>query len=91
MACEWRNIMKNQMIPNAMNSALRFLVLAVLLNVSTSVLAGASSVFELRVNKPISKVYPKMIASLKKSPFYLFYEMNIGKNLAYFSKNKDDQ
>ena len=28
-----------------------------------------------------------MIDSLKKSPFYLFYEMNIGKNLAYFSKN----
>ena len=72
---------------HTMNGVLRFLVFAVLLVVSTSVWAGSSSVFKLRVNKPISKVYPSMILSLKKSPFYLFYEMNIGKNLAYFSKN----
>ena len=72
---------------HTMNGILRFLVFAVLLVVSTSVWAGSSSVFKLSVNKPISKVYPSMITSLKKSPFYLFYEMNIGKNLAYFSKN----
>ena len=69
------------------NRVFRFLCVVTFLVVSNSAIAATSNVFSMTVNKPISKIYPKMIRSLNQSPFYLFYEMNIGKNLAYFSKN----
>ena len=72
---------------NTMNRLLRFSLLTVLLFINTTVWAGSSSVFTLTVDKPISRVYANMKASIEKSRFYLFYEMNIGKNLAHFSKN----
>ena len=79
--------MKNLLIHNTMNRLLRFSLLTVLLFINTTVWAGTSSVFTLTVDKPISRVYANMKTSIEKSRFYLFYEMNIGKNLAHFSKN----
>lgn len=70
-----------------MNRLLRFSLLTVLLFINTTVWAGTSSVFTLTVDKPISCVYANMKASIENSQFYLFYEMNIGKNLSHFAKN----
>ena len=79
--------MKNLMIYNTMNRLLRFILLSILICINTTVWAGTSRVFTLTVDKPISRVYANMKTSIEKSRFYLFYEMNIGKNLAHFSKN----
>ena len=56
-----------------------------------SVQAESDNVFEVTVDKPMEQVYLNMIASLKQSRFYLFYEMNIGKNLAFFADKWGDE
>lgn len=55
------------------------------LQVYSSEQAEINNIFEVTVEKPMDVVYPNMMASLEQSPFYLFYEMNIGKNLAFFT------
>ena len=62
----------------------------VLLLVRPAVWAETSTVFEVTVNKPMSHVYPNMLSSIDESQFYLFLELNIGKNLSNFSEKWGD-
>jgi uncharacterized protein (DUF302 family) len=64
--------------------------LLVLLLVHDAVWAENSTVFEVTVNKPMSQVYPNMLSSIDESRFYLFFELNIGKNLSNFSEKWGD-
>jgi len=64
--------------------------LLVLLLVHDAVWAENSTVFEVTVNKPMSQVYPNMLSSIDESRFYLFLELNIGKNLSNFSEKWGD-
>ena len=52
----------------------------------SSVRADSDKVFELTAPLPMQQAYPNMMAALEKSRFYLFYEMNIGENLAFFAE-----
>jgi uncharacterized protein (DUF302 family) len=72
-----------------MNKLLCFSYLALLL-VHAAVWAENSTVFEVTVNKPMSQVYPNMLSSINESRFYLFLELNIGKNLSNFSEKWGD-
>lgn len=72
-----------------MNKLLCFSYLALLL-VHSAVWAENSTVFEVTVNKPMSQVYPNMLSSIDESRFYLFLELNIGKNLSNFSEKWGD-
>lgn len=67
-----------------MNKSLFILVLVVGLLMYSNLGATDNNVFEVTVNKPMTEVYPKMIESVEASRFYIFYEMDIGKNLAFF-------
>lgn len=66
-----------------------FLFLAPLL-VHSTVHSQSSNVFEIAAEKTLQQVYPNMMASLDKSRFYLFYEMDIGKNLEFFAEEWGD-
>lgn len=68
-----------------MNKSLFILVLVVGLLMYSNLGATDNNVFEVTVNKPMTEVYPKMIESVEASRFYIFYEMDIGKNLAFFA------
>jgi uncharacterized protein (DUF302 family) len=72
-----------------MNKLLCFSYLALLL-VHSAVWAENSTVFEVTVNKPMLQVYPNMLSSIDESRFYLFLELNIGKNLSNFSEKWGD-
>ena len=72
-----------------MNKLLCFSYLALLL-VHSAVWAENSTVFEVTVNKPMVQVYPNMLSSIDESRFYLFLELNIGKNLSNFSEKWGD-
>ena len=72
-----------------MNKLLCFSFMVLLL-VHSAVRAETSTVFEVTVNKPMSQVYPNMLSSIDESQFYLFLELNIGKNLSNFSDKWGD-
>jgi uncharacterized protein (DUF302 family) len=72
-----------------MNKLLCVSYLALLL-VHSAVWAENSTVFEVTVNKPMLQVYPNMLSSIDESRFYLFLELNIGKNLSNFSEKWGD-
>ena len=68
-----------------MRVILKSLILS-LVFLSAPVLAGGSTVFEYTVNKPIKQVYGKVYKSLEDSRFFVVQEINMGENLAGFSK-----
>lgn len=59
--------------------------------INIPVCAESDNIFEISVDKSMEEVYPDMLASLERSRFYLFYEMNIGKNLSFFADKWGDE
>jgi len=62
----------------------------ILLFGSLSALAQANdnpSVYQLTANKSMAEAYADMQTAMNDSRYYLFFELNIGKNLAGFAEN----
>lgn len=72
------------------NKALYTLALLASLLTSANAYANEPTVYEVTVNKPLAHVYDRMKVSFEQSRFYIFYEMDIGKNLAYFAEKWGD-
>jgi uncharacterized protein (DUF302 family) len=56
-----------------------------------SVAYADSSIYQLKVDKPMTEVYDKVYKSLEDSRFYVVFEPNIGKNLLSFAERWGDQ
>ena len=74
-----------------MKKSLYILAFVVSLLICSNLGAADSNVFEITVNKLMTEVYPEMIVSVEASRFYIFYEMNIGKHLAFFADRWGDE
>ncbi|MEA1890018.1 MAG: DUF302 domain-containing protein [Pseudomonadota bacterium] len=74
-----------------MKKIIGLMLLIPFLLISTNVHSQSDNIFEITVDKPMKQVYSNMMASLDKSRFYLFYEMDIGKNLAFFADEWGDE
>lgn len=66
------------------------LIVLLILLLQAPFVAAEDAVFELSVDKPVSKVYPKVYQSLEAARFLVVFEPNVGANLEFYAERWGD-
>ena len=69
---------------------LNSILLLCLLMLSGSAIAESPMIYEKRVKGELEKTYKKVFTSLENNGYFVVFEPNIGKNLAYFKQRWGD-